>query len=82
MTETHDHDVLTCEEAIRLLAAYLDGELDGDSRGKMEDHLQRCRSCFSRHEFEEGLRAQLAELGKEPVRPEFRERIGDLLSRF
>lgn len=82
MTDTHERDTLRCEEAIRLLASYLDGELEGDSRGKVEDHLRRCRSCFSRHEFEQGLKAHLAELGKEPVRPEFRERIGDLLSRF
>lgn len=77
-----DRDVLACDEAIRLLARYLDGELERESRGKLEEHLNLCRSCYSRHEFEKGLKEQLARLGQEPVRPEFQERIRGLVSRF
>ena len=74
--------VLTCEEALRFLAAYLDGELDGATPGEIEAHLIRCRSCYSRAEFERRMKAQLATLGRSDVRPEFTDRIRRLLNQF
>jgi anti-sigma factor (TIGR02949 family) len=77
-----DPTVLTCEEALRLLAAYLDGELDGGHRHEVADHLTRCRSCFSRAEFERRLKEQLASVGKQPVEPRLEVRIRELIERF
>lgn len=77
-----DRETLSCEEAIRLLASYLDGELEGGSAAQLEDHLDRCRSCYSRHEFEKGLKDRVASLGEERPRSEFEERIQGLVSRF
>jgi len=74
--------VLTCEEAIRLLVEYLDDELAAERRGDLEHHLDVCRSCYSRREFEKGLKEQVSGLGREPVRPEFQERIRALVGRF
>ena len=49
MNEAH---VIDCEEALRRLFEYLDAELHGEPQREMEQHLERCRSCFSRVEFE------------------------------
>lgn len=73
---------LTCEEAVRLLAAYLDQELQHEDHQHVERHLQHCRSCYSRAEFEKHLKQQLGQLGREPVRPEFEGRIRSLIARF
>ena len=73
---------LSCEEAMGLLLDYLDDELDSDRRGDMDHHLDLCRSCYSRHEFEKGLKSRVAELSREPVRAEFHERIKALVSQF
>jgi anti-sigma factor RsiW len=73
---------LTCEEAIRLLVDYLDDELVEERRGDLERHLDVCRSCYSRREFEKGLKEQVSGLGREPVRPDFQERIRALVGRF
>ena len=73
---------LTCAEAIRLLVDYLDDELSTGRRGDLEHHLEICRSCHARHEFERELKEQLAGLGREPIRPEFRMRIRSLVGRF
>ena len=74
---------LTCEEALRFLAAYLDGELEGASTDRdVENHLARCRSCYSRADFEKRVKLQLGTLGRSDVRPEFAERIRRLMSRF
>ncbi|MGH7539377.1 MAG: anti-sigma factor family protein [Gemmatimonadota bacterium] len=73
---------MRCEEAIRLLAEYLDGGL-GDEHGVgLRRHLEACRSCWSRAEFERRLRAQLAGLRRREVTPAFERRIRTLIRRF
>jgi len=74
--------VIDCEEALRRLMEYLDAELQGDSRREMEQHLERCRSCFSRVEFEKRLKAHTADLRREPVPPELERRIRALVDTF
>lgn len=75
-------EIQSCEEALRLLAAHLDGELDTLLEAGLERHLARCRSCYSRAEFERRLKHQIAALGIEPVRPSLARRVNALLGRF
>lgn len=74
--------VIDCEEALRRLFEYLDAELHGEHHREMEQHLERCRSCFSRVEFEKRLKAYTAELGHEPVPADVERRIRTLLDTF
>ena len=74
--------VLTCEEALRFLAAHLDGELGPGTDRQVEEHLARCRACFSRADFERRLKERLAALGQATVRPEFAERMHRLMRAF
>ena len=74
--------ITTCEEALRFLAAHLDGELAAGLSQDLEAHLARCRGCFSRAEFERRLKERVASLARQDVAPEFAERIRDLLGRF
>jgi anti-sigma factor RsiW len=73
---------INCEEALRRLFDYIDAELAGEPRREMEQHLARCRSCFSRLEFEKRLKAHTAELGLEPVSEELERRVRALLDSF
>jgi anti-sigma factor RsiW len=77
-----DEMITNCEEALRLLAAYLDGELDVDEHESVEHHLKLCRSCWSRAEFERHLKAQLGDLRRAGVRPSFEQRIRELIAQF
>ena len=77
-----DSTTIDCEEAVRLLAAFLDDELPAGARAGVDRHLERCRSCFSRAEFERRLKAEIASLGREEVTPRFEERIRRLLADF
>ena len=74
--------VIDCEEALHRLFEYLDAELDRQSQRQMEQHLERCRSCFSRLEFEKRFKAHTMELGAEPVSPELIVRIRKVLDSF
>lgn len=71
-----------CEEALRLLATHLDGELDATAHARVERHLARCLTCCSRAEFEGLLRSRMAELGESPVRDGLSERVQRLISTF
>jgi anti-sigma factor (TIGR02949 family) len=79
MTETRTID---CEEALHRLLDFLDAELHGESRQEFEQHLERCRSCFSRFEFEKRLKGHIAALGNEPVPEELQDRIRKVLDNF
>jgi anti-sigma factor (TIGR02949 family) len=71
-----------CEEALKHLLAYLDQEVGPAKRREMEHHIEICRSCFSRAEFEKQLKTQLQEAGRESVNASFEKRIKTLLGRF
>lgn len=76
------HEIRSCEDALRVLAAHLDGELATPANEELEQHLQKCRSCYSRAEFERRLKASLAELGREDIRPELANRVRTLIRSF
>jgi anti-sigma factor (TIGR02949 family) len=71
---------IDCDEAVRRLATFLDRELDGNTEEAVRRHLETCRSCFSRAEFERRLRERLREdLRVGSLAPEFQERVRQLL---
>lgn len=56
-------DRLTCEQAIRQLAVYLDRELDSATSAAIARHLASCRECSTRAEFEKRLRTKVRQAG-------------------
>lgn len=79
MTMSH---TIPCDEVIRQLFDYLHGELDAGRHVDIERHLEECRACFSRMEFERLLKQRLAELGQEEAPASLRFRVDELLRSF
>lgn len=76
----NDPQRIDCEEAVRRLAAFLDHELDPDESAEVKRHLDTCRSCFSRAEFERRLRERIREdLQDDEVPSDFEERMRGLI---
>lgn len=73
---------MNCEEAVEKLWQYLDRELEGEASTQLQQHLQQCRECFSKAEFERHLRAILRRSCGEQAPPELRERLSRLLRMF
>ena len=71
-----------CEQALKHLLAYLDQDLGGIKQREVEHHLEICRSCFSRAEFEKRLKIKLREMGRVSVWDSFEKRIKTILGRF
>jgi anti-sigma factor RsiW len=40
-----EQDDLRCIDFVRVVSAYVDGELDEPERARIERHLQRCEGC-------------------------------------
>jgi anti-sigma factor (TIGR02949 family) len=53
---------LECEEAIKMILEYLDKELPDHDHEAMDAHLEKCRSCYSRMEFEKILKTKVSSL--------------------
>ena len=73
---------INCEEALRHLFEYLDQELKGDLQHQMERHMSNCRSCFSRLEFEQSLKAHIHKAGYDSAPASLRAKIGKLVTEF
>ena len=71
-----------CQEALKHLLAYLDQELGEVKHREVDHHLEICRTCFSRAEFEKSLKTRLREAGRGTVRAAFEKRIKTLFGRF
>lgn len=73
---------LSCEEVIEKLLEYLDRELDPAAQLELERHLETCRGCFSRAEFERRLRARVAETADVRAPESLRRRVRALVARY
>jgi anti-sigma factor (TIGR02949 family) len=77
-----ESDNIGCEEALKRLLEFIDGELSDTEHDTVERHLRTCRSCFSRIEFERRLKQRLSALSAGDVPAKSRDRIRELIKGF
>lgn len=70
---------IDCEQALRRIFELIDHELKGHEREVMQQHVDTCKSCFSRVEFERRLKEKLKALREAETSAAARERIEKLL---
>lgn len=75
-------DKIRCEEVIAHLLSYLDGEIDDAKRAQIDHHLEECRGCFSRAEFERALRDKMRQAGNTQPPASLQDRIKALMDQF
>lgn len=73
---------IPCEEVIEHIFAFLDEELDDETTERIEAHLQRCRDCFTRAEFEKHLRARVRDAAAAKAPDTLHRRIRDIIDSF
>lgn len=64
-----------CQEALRELERYLDGELPESDLSSIRSHLSACYPCADRASFEEQLRAIIRERCVERTPPDLHDAI-------
>jgi anti-sigma factor (TIGR02949 family) len=73
---------IDCEQALRQIFDFIDRELGKADHEAMHRHLETCKSCFSRMEFERKLKAKVGALRDEKATDEMSERVKGLLKNF
>lgn len=66
---------IDCEEALAHLHDYLKRELTPELVVEVQQHLTRCRHCFSHARFEESFLQKLQSCSRETCPGELRSRI-------
>ena len=70
---------LVCRDAVALMTAYLDGELDGRDRARLEAHLADCPHCS---EYLAQLRVTIESLGHVEIDQLSDEALDDLVDLY
>jgi anti-sigma factor (TIGR02949 family) len=73
---------IRCEEVVDHLLTFLDGEIEERQRKLIEQHLEECRSCCSRADFELALRNKVREVATTRPTSALREKIRQLIHQF
>lgn len=73
---------ISCEEVIEQLFAYLDGDMDDEATAMIRHHIEHCRDCFTRAEFEQKLRARIADTACVSAPERLRRRVRAILDEF
>lgn len=81
--KNHSHiDEIDCTQAIELLYAYLDSELDDTELEQFEHHLGHCKSCYSRSELETALNKRIKESSADEVPETLQSRLKDIIDKI
>jgi hypothetical protein len=75
---------INCEEAARRFNDFIDNYLKGIAREELTHHIENCKHCFDRMEFELLLKNKIASLAKvtEPASYEVKNKIDTILSKL
>jgi anti-sigma factor RsiW len=73
---------MDCNELVELVTAYLDGELDPDTRARFDSHLVDCDGCENYlQQFRETVRT-VGKITDDELDPAFRNRLLDAFKDF
>jgi mycothiol system anti-sigma-R factor len=69
-----------CEQALRTLYYFLDGELTQERKLAIQHHLDECSPCLEAFDFEAELKIVIARCCRDQVPERLRRRVADVLS--
>lgn len=72
--------MISCQDALKLIYEFLDGELDHVPEEEVRAHFDVCQRCFPHLRLEEAFRAAVKRACRgECAPPELRSRVAELL---
>jgi mycothiol system anti-sigma-R factor len=66
---------IDCKGVLAKLYEYIDGELDEETIETVRAHLEKCKLCYPRYDFESAFVRFLGEHGKATVPDKLRHRV-------
>ena len=74
--------IISCSEAVSRIFELLDGMIKRSQRQELDEHLDTCRDCCNRLEFEKLLKERLIQLSETKTPKRLSRRIEKLLKNF
>lgn len=74
--------MLSCEQVLQDIWAYLDRDIKPEDVAHIQKHLDLCRACFSRVEFEKELRISIRKKTDHCCPAKLKNRIKSILDQF
>ena len=75
--------MIDCKMALKNLFDYLDKELDKKDTEEFERHVELCRKCYDRFDFEKALKDRIRkQAGRGQASPKLLKRIASILEKF
>ncbi len=72
--------MISCEDALRLVHEFMDGELEGASADEVKRHFDMCQRCYPHLRLESAFRDALKRAASgEAAPPELRDKVTALL---
>lgn len=76
-----EEEMIPCEEALRLVNEYLDGELENVPRHQVRRHFEACGRCYPHLKFESAYREAVRRAAAGESAPaELKTKVGRLLA--
>jgi anti-sigma factor (TIGR02949 family) len=66
---------IPCNVVMQRLWAFIDGELDTASGEEVREHLEMCRRCYPRYDFQRAYFRLMERMAGEPEPAQLRSRI-------
>jgi mycothiol system anti-sigma-R factor len=70
-----------CDDALRTLYHFLDGELTAERRQAIQHHLDECAPCLQAFDFESDLKNLVGRSCRDQVPDSLRKKIADVLDK-
>lgn len=74
-------DGISCEEALRVVQEFLDGELEPSTEDRVKAHFDKCVRCYPHLDFENAYREAVCRAVRgETAPPELRAKVAALIA--
>ena len=70
---------ISCNEALEKMFEYIDDILAGKTHSEFEQHIETCRGCLGKLDFQLKLKKRLAKVKPSPVSTKLSERLNNIL---
>lgn len=73
---------IDCSQSIARVFDFIDGHLSPEAEAEVNLHLETCRHCFDRYEFEKLLKLRFRHMKTNPLSGKLRTRIAQLIEAY
>ncbi len=70
---------ISCEEALEIMFEYIDGVLAGKHQSELEQHIETCRGCLKKVEFQLKLKKRLTKVKPVSISKKLSNRLNLIL---